>query len=363
MSNRIRRFIMLLLILLISFEFCFGHSGCQAPLQESSHHHDGEHQCSHGNGHHTSHRHSHSKFQLPEELAEEEDLELYGFNHIHDEHDHDFDGISELSNLSLWIYAMGCSLLVSMASLICLIILPVLLFNGKPSKTFVDSLAAFGAGAMLGDAFLHQLPHAFGGGHSHSHDHHVDHNHDHVHQPQSHSHSLKDLSVGLSTLAGIVLFLVVEKIVRYVEDNSGNVANGWGHSHHHHSRKKNDDLKDDCDNLNSESVDGKNENKSDTSPTKKALDEPSECSLTDQNNTQKESLRQRITTNGGSDEDNPNAVSASGSTGENNLNEKRPDPSPSNLVFGYLNLFSDGVVSPLPIPEIVQNIKKFLLYV
>ncbi|KAF5206747.1 Iaa-alanine resistance protein [Thalictrum thalictroides] len=350
MVNRIPSFEILLLISLISFELCFGHSSLQESSSHQHHHHGvgGEHHCSHGHGHHTSHRHSHAKFQLPEELAEEEDLQLYGFDDIfdhdhHHHHDHDHDGISELSNLSLWIYAMGCSLLVSMASLICLIILPVLLFKGKLSKTFVDSLAAFGAGAMLGDAFLHQLPHAFGGGHSHSHDHHVDHNHDDVHHAQSHSHSLKDLSVGLSTLSGIVLFLLVEKIVRYVEDHSGNVANGWGHSHHHHSHKKNDDLKDDCDILNSESVDSKNENKSDISPTKKALDGPSEGSLTNQNNTQKESLRQRITTNGASDEDGLNTVSASESSRQNTLNEKRPDPSPSNLVFGYLNLFSDGV--------------------
>ncbi|XP_028122501.1 uncharacterized protein LOC114319660 isoform X2 [Camellia sinensis] len=39
---------------------------------------------------------------------------------------------------------MGCSLLVSMASLICLIILPIIFVQGKPSKAVVDSLALFG---------------------------------------------------------------------------------------------------------------------------------------------------------------------------------------------------------------------------
>ncbi|XP_015167635.1 IAA-alanine resistance protein 1-like [Solanum tuberosum] len=71
---------------------------------------------------------------------------------------------------------------------------------------------------MLGDTFLHQLPHAFGGGQSHSHDDHL-----HDHSGHSHAHSLEDLSVGLSILAGIVLFLIVEKLVRYVEDFSGGV--------------------------------------------------------------------------------------------------------------------------------------------
>jgi len=41
--------------------------------------------------------------------------------------------------------------------------------------------------------------------------------------------------------AGIVLFLLVEKVVRYVEENSGE-ANSWTHGHHHHNHKK---LKDD----------------------------------------------------------------------------------------------------------------------
>lgn len=62
---------------------------------------------------------------------------------------------------------------------------------------------------MVGDAFLHQLPHAFGsggGGHSHkahSHgDHSHDHGHDHGHDHESggHAHSIEDLSVGLAVL-------------------------------------------------------------------------------------------------------------------------------------------------------------------
>lgn len=42
--------------------------------------------------------------------------------------------------------------------------------------------------------------------------------------------------------AGIVLFLIVEKLVRYVEELSGGV-NAWGHGHHHHRHSKK--LKDD----------------------------------------------------------------------------------------------------------------------
>ncbi|KAK9106662.1 hypothetical protein Syun_022673 [Stephania yunnanensis] len=155
-------------------DLCFGQESRVSPAGDSSIHrcnHGQDHGHGHGHGHHHHHHHHHhhreqsGQSKLPEEIAEEEDLAMYGFGFAHDhEHggrDHDFGGESEMSTLALWIHAMGCSLLVSLASLICLIFLPVLCFKGKPSKAIVDSLAAFGAGAMLGDAFLHQLPHAF----------------------------------------------------------------------------------------------------------------------------------------------------------------------------------------------------------
>lgn len=46
--------------------------------------------------------------------------------------------------------------------------------------------------------------------------------------------------------AGIVLFLLVERVVRYVEENSGE-ATSWGHGHHHHHSKSTKKLKDDSD--------------------------------------------------------------------------------------------------------------------
>ncbi|XLS71547.1 hypothetical protein HN51_028412, partial [Arachis hypogaea] len=77
---------------------------------------------------------------LPEELAEEEDIKLYGFGYPHDHghdhcHHHYHHGhlhhhhieATELSGLSLWLNALGCSFLVSMTFLVCLIILPLIL--------------------------------------------------------------------------------------------------------------------------------------------------------------------------------------------------------------------------------------------
>lgn len=46
--------------------------------------------------------------------------------------------------------------------------------------------------------------------------------------------------------AGIVLFLIVEKLVRYVEDFSGG-ADEWSHGHHHHRHTRTTKLKDDND--------------------------------------------------------------------------------------------------------------------
>ncbi|KAB5544902.1 hypothetical protein DKX38_013014 [Salix brachista] len=332
-----RKRILLVLFLLLVFcsDLCFGNEFCASPVHQHSHghhHHDHHHDCAHGHDHH-HHHHEHDpgviESKLPEELAEEEDMKLYGFgNHDHDHHDH-HRGL-ELSGL----------------------------VKGKPSKAIVDSLALFGAGAMLGDAFLHQLPHAFGGEHTHSHDHHADSFHlahagdEHGH---SHSHSLKDLSVGLSVLgkslfppprsvgkrgvlviaAGIVLFLLVEKVVRYVEDNSTG-ANAWNHGHHHHNHKNK--LKDDSD------VHDKTQSKSSKEGDGKGSHEVLDDSSNDADITQSESLlRKRKTVHEGKD-DKTDVDAADGSANNiRSLNEKEPTQSPSNMVFGYLNLISDGV--------------------
>ncbi|KAK7399883.1 hypothetical protein VNO78_11077 [Psophocarpus tetragonolobus] len=310
-----------------------------------SHSHSGF--CASHAHHHCGDDHHHSptdkvdgSSKLPEELAEEEDMKLYGFAVPHHHH---HAQPTELSGLGLWLNALGCSFLVSMASLICLIILPVIFVQGKPSKTVVDSLALFGAGAMLGDAFLHQLPHAFGGEHSHSHGNHGDHDHDHnASSGHGHSHSLADLSTGLSILAGIVLFLLVEKIVRYVEENSGG-ANSWTHGHHHHNHNSKKKLKHETNstvNLQSESFNAKEERLLD----EKKYDQVSRDSLKEDNPSQSEtSLRKRTGSNVTKGDDHNESTIDSFADDIKSLNVKEPVRSPTSLVFGYLNLFSDGV--------------------
>ncbi|KAJ9152992.1 hypothetical protein P3X46_026489 [Hevea brasiliensis] len=344
-KKQIQILLSLLLLLLFCANLCLGSGFCASPVHDHSHghHHHHHHDCDHHHHHHDDKHDSHAiESKLPEELAEEEDMKLYGFSnyHIHDHHpSHGHDRDLNLTVLGLWLRALGCSLLVSLASLICLIILPVIFIQGKPSKAVVDSLALFGAGAMLGDAFLHQLPHAFGGEHSHSHDHGADHSHHaYVGHGHSHAHSLKDLSIGLSVLAGIVLFLLVEKLVRYVEDNSSG-ASAWSHGHHHH-QKSSKKLKDGDD----DDVNEVMQSKSPKETEGNVSDEVSDNYLNGVNLTENESLLRKRKSTPDCKDDMSDIDATGGSTStKKSLNKKEVGQAPSNLVFGYLNLFSDGV--------------------
>lgn len=94
----------------------------------------------------------------------------------------------------------------------------------------LKTLLAFASGGLLGDAFLHLIPHAVAphdhGSHSHSHTHsHDDHGEEHNHH--------HDMWVGLWVLAGIITFLFVEKMVRLLK-----IGHDHGHSHGGESKKE-----------------------------------------------------------------------------------------------------------------------------
>ena len=97
-------------------------------------------------------------------------------------------------------------------------------------------MLAFASGGLLGDAFLHLIPHASHShlpeddDHGHSHDH--DHSHDDTH---GHSHSA-DMQIGLMVLLGIIAFMCVELFVRHMKG-------GHGHSHHGHSHARPKEVK------------------------------------------------------------------------------------------------------------------------
>lgn len=125
----------------------------------------------------------------------------------------------------LWFQAMTATAIISVSPVFILLFIP--LDNTEKHQPFLKVLLSFASGGLLGDAFLHLIPHAVsphshGGEHGHSHEGH-DHSHDHGHSHGEGGHS-HDMSVGLWVLAGIIAFLMVEKFVRIVKG-------GHGHSH------------------------------------------------------------------------------------------------------------------------------------
>lgn len=102
----------LLVLLGLVFGICLDLSSASGFGVSGVHESPGHHHCSHGHNHHDHHHdhhpHHHHKgslvgSKLPEELAEEEDMRLYGFgfvDHDHDnDHKHEHFGVSELSGL------------------------------------------------------------------------------------------------------------------------------------------------------------------------------------------------------------------------------------------------------------------------
>lgn len=132
---------------------------------------------------------------------------------------------SFLDTFDLWLHSIGSTLLISAAPFFILYLVP--LDNTESMQPRLKTLLAFASGGLLGDAFLHLIPHSVaphshGESHSHSHSHH--HHGDEEEAAHDHSH---DMWVGLWVLSGIITFLAVEKIVRLLKIGHG----GHGHSH------------------------------------------------------------------------------------------------------------------------------------
>lgn len=128
------------------------------------------------------------------------------------------------TTMCIWFEAIASTILISAAPFFILFFIP-LTGNTAEQKPLLKVLLAFASGGLLGDAFLHLIPHAISP-HSHLEEHSHSHSHDHGHSHgDSHSHS-HDMVVGFWVLGGIIAFLIVEKFVRYVKG-------GHGHSHGH----------------------------------------------------------------------------------------------------------------------------------
>jgi len=124
---------------------------------------------------------------------------------------------AEMGTGSVFWNAIGATLLISAAPFFILFFIP--LDNSEENQWILKITLSFASGGLLGDAFLHLIPHAMmasqGGG--------DDSGHGHSHGGGE-AHGPHDLSVGLWTLCGLIAFLCVEKLVR--------IYSG-GHSHSH----------------------------------------------------------------------------------------------------------------------------------
>ncbi|CAG0878494.1 unnamed protein product [Darwinula stevensoni] len=142
------------------------------------------------------------------------------------------------SGSMLWLQAIGSTLVISIAPFFILFFIP--LDNTKSSEPLLKILLSFASGGLLGDAFLHLIPHALmhkaetDSSHHHEDGHHHfhSHGHTHAHDESAHGdhHHVHDMSVGLWVLAGILAFLMVEKFVRIMKEKTP----GSHHHHHHH---------------------------------------------------------------------------------------------------------------------------------
>ncbi|KAI8074280.1 Zinc/iron permease [Gilbertella persicaria] len=97
-------------------------------------------------------------------------------------------------------------------------IIPNLLLYFVPpdiKSSTLNTLVNFAVGSLLGDVFLHLLPHAF-----HSHDHHESPNHQHE------DNERKNVLIGLGLFAGIFIFYAADKCMRAYLGKTG-------HDHDH----------------------------------------------------------------------------------------------------------------------------------
>lgn len=195
------------------------------PLQEEVNHghaHDHGHAHSHGHGHDHGHAHSHD---APKKEA----------GHGHSHGGKRKREVDKRSTVELWTQALGATLLISAAPFLILFLIPVQ-SNSDQHQNLLKVLLSFASGGLLGDAFLHLIPHALVP-HSHT----EDHGHSHtVKEASDHGHSHGDdhdhtMSVGLWVLGGIIAFLVVEKFVRLLKGSDGH---GHTHSHSHDGPKE-----------------------------------------------------------------------------------------------------------------------------
>ncbi|XP_050960213.1 zinc transporter Slc39a7 isoform X1 [Labeo rohita] len=239
-----------------------GHSHEHGHDHGHSHDHGHEHEHGHDHGHSHDHGHGHG----------------HGHSHTHDQGAERLKGSVEAGKrnmVELWMQAVGATLLISAAPFLILFLIPVQ-SNTDQHQNLLKVLLSFASGGLLGDAFLHLIPHALEPHSHHGQSHASDDSHGHSHgseESHGHSHGAAHghmMSVGLWVLGGIVAFLVVEKFVRLLKG---------GHSHSHsHAAPKAKDSDGEDDDKKREKKGGKEKN-SEKKPAKKTVEKSSDIKV------------------------------------------------------------------------------------
>ncbi|KAJ1862881.1 hypothetical protein LPJ78_004411 [Coemansia sp. RSA 989] len=135
---------------------------------------------------------------------------------------------SGLEKLLGGVFPKGNPALSSLLATFYISLFPNLILFATPSSIpnkVLRIMVGFAVGGLLGDVFLHLLPHMFGNGHDHSHDQDHSHSHDHV----------RNTVYGCTIFLGLIVFFSVDKFMRLL--GSGH-SHSHGHSHDHSVRSK-----------------------------------------------------------------------------------------------------------------------------
>lgn len=197
-------------------------------VKSHGHSHDGvDHHHHHHHDHHDHHDHHHDEkpaFKYSRAANQAQEPVKREAPHVAQTAPHmkaESTAGAETSTSSVWMDAIVSTLLISLAPFLLLYIVP--LDGSAEREPLLKILLAFASGGLLGDAFLHLIPHALaphthGAEDEHAHSHSHSHSHGHSH---GEGHGGHDMSVGLAVLSGILVFLMVEKFVRLVKGDHG----------------------------------------------------------------------------------------------------------------------------------------------
>ncbi|CAK9295336.1 unnamed protein product [Gordionus sp. m RMFG-2023] len=187
---------------------------------------------------HYDHEHSHNSHHDHSKMNENSDHKAeahahsshFDDDHTHHHHHHKVikDNLNAPINMNICIYSMLSTLLISIAPIFIIMCLPNLATKSSSASSYLRILLGFAAGGLLGDAFLHLIPHSlleYSASISSTLD------------PETREEELEKMYnlVGIRVLSGVLAFLCVDKIMRIVK-----FEHALDHKHESHAHLFND---------------------------------------------------------------------------------------------------------------------------